>query len=107
MSPAPDHRTARPAPGHPITRRRAAGVPVRAAGVVGGGAAFGVSAYLGAPWWAFLGSVLCAAMASLPAVLPQESEHRRDVIREFLRHRERMYRLRHERPSRTRKRRIE
>ncbi|MFE2490729.1 hypothetical protein ACFXGR_47500 [Streptomyces mirabilis] len=55
----------------------------------------------------FLCSVLCVAMATVPAVLPQESEHRRDVMREFLRHRERMYRLRHERHSRTRERRTE
>ncbi|MDU9001706.1 hypothetical protein [Streptomyces mirabilis] len=107
MSPAPNHRTTPPAHGHPIARRRTARVPVRAAGAVGGGAALGFSAYLGAPWWAFLCSVLCAAIAIVPAVLPQESEHRRDVIREFLRHRERMYRLRHERPGRTVKRRTE
>ncbi|MEV6949561.1 hypothetical protein AB0N07_48230 [Streptomyces sp. NPDC051172] len=68
----------------------------------GGGVAVGGAAYLGASWWVFLCSVLCTAIAGVPAVLPQESEHRRDVMREFLRHRERMYRLRHERPpSRT------
>ncbi|MCX5055065.1 hypothetical protein [Streptomyces sp. NBC_00474] len=108
MSPAPNNRTAPPAHGQPRTRRRAARVPVRATGMLGGGAAVGVSAYLGAPWWVFLCSVLCMAIASVPAVLPQESEHRRDVMREFLRHRERMYRLRHERPtSRTTGRRTE
>ncbi|MET8810235.1 hypothetical protein [Streptomyces sp. NPDC004546] len=102
MSPALDHRAAPPAPDQPKTRRRAAH-----AGVVGGGAAAGVSACLGAPWWMALCSVVCVVIAVLPALLPQESEHRRDVIREFLRHRERMYRLRHERPGRTRKRRTE
>lgn len=65
----------------------------------GGGAAVGVPAYLGAPGWVFLCSVLCMAIAGVPAVLPQESEHRLDVVRELLRHRERMYRLRHERPT--------
>ena len=74
-----------------------------AAGLPPGGAA-----YLGAPWWVFLCTVLCTAIAGVPAVLSQESEHRRDVLREFLRHRERMYRLRHERPtSRTTGRRTE
>ncbi|MEV5012519.1 hypothetical protein AB0K74_26480 [Streptomyces sp. NPDC056159] len=34
----------------------------------------------------------------MAAVLPQESEHRRDVVRDYLRHRERMYRLRRELP---------
>ncbi|MGV9566062.1 hypothetical protein [Streptomyces sp. NPDC003480] len=46
-------------------------------------------------------------IASVAGLLPQESEHRRDVMRDYLRHRERMYRLRHERPSRARKRRTE
>ncbi|GAA3800861.1 hypothetical protein GCM10022403_038910 [Streptomyces coacervatus] len=108
MSPAPNHRTAPPAPRQSRIRRLAASVPVRAIGMLGGGAAVSVSAYLGAPWWVFLCSVLCTGIASVPAVLPQESEHRRDVLREFLRHRERMYRLRHERPtSRTTGRRTE
>ncbi|MFV5999041.1 hypothetical protein ACNPQM_43870 [Streptomyces sp. NPDC056231] len=34
----------------------------------------------------------------MAALLPQESEHRRDVVRDYLRHRERMYRLRRELP---------
>ncbi|GGN81316.1 hypothetical protein GCM10011579_067730 [Streptomyces albiflavescens] len=71
MSPAPDHRTAPPAHGRPITRRRAARVPVRATGVAGGGAAVGVSAYAGAPWWVFLCSVLCMAMANVARCCPR------------------------------------
>lgn len=90
-----------------MRRRRAARVPVVATGVIGGGSAVGVSAYVGAPWWVFLCSVLCVAIASVPAFLPQESEHRRDVMRDYLRHRERMYQLRNERLNRTGERRIE
>ncbi|MGV9249411.1 hypothetical protein [Streptomyces sp. NPDC003710] len=33
-------------------------------------------------------------VSALPALLPQESEHRRDAWRDWLRHRERMARLR-------------
>ncbi|MEU3342003.1 hypothetical protein [Streptomyces sp. NPDC006668] len=107
MSPAPNHRTAPTAPRPSRIRQLAARVPVRTTGLLGG-SAVGVSAYLGAPWWVFLCSVLGTAIATLPAVLPQESAHRRDVLREVLRHRERMYRLRHERPtSRTTGRRTE
>ncbi|MGW5063554.1 hypothetical protein ACWEQ2_40840 [Streptomyces sp. NPDC004096] len=79
-----------------MTRRHAPRFPLPVTGVIGGGAAVAVSAYVGAPWWVFLCSALCAVIASVPALLPQESEHRRDVMRDYLRHRERMYRLRHE-----------
>ncbi|MFJ2922845.1 hypothetical protein, partial [Streptomyces sp. NPDC087307] len=72
------------------TRRRAPRLPLPATGVIGGASAAGV-AYAGAPWWVLLCSVLCAAIACFPALLPQESEHRRDVLRELFRHRERMY----------------
>lgn len=68
-------------------------MPARVAGLVGGGAVFGVSAFAGAPWWVLLGAL---ALGTLPSVLPQESEHRRDIFRDYLRHRERMARLRRE-----------
>ncbi|MFB7324778.1 hypothetical protein ACFC0E_18600, partial [Streptomyces sp. NPDC056190] len=38
---------------------------------------------------------LLAVASVVPALLPQESKHRRDVWRDWLRHRERMARLRH------------
>ncbi|MFF4145972.1 hypothetical protein ACFY0A_32495 [Streptomyces sp. NPDC001698] len=77
-----------------MTRRRAPRYALPATGVIGGGAAVGISVYVSAPWWAFLCSALCAVIAGVAALLPQESEHRRDMVRDYLRHRERMYRLR-------------
>ncbi|MGV9567891.1 hypothetical protein [Streptomyces sp. NPDC003480] len=50
---------------------------------------------------------LWAGIAGMAELLPQESEHRREVMRNYLGHRGRMYRLQHERPNRTSKRRTE
>ncbi|MFF0465726.1 hypothetical protein [Streptomyces mexicanus] len=63
---------------------------------LGGGAlALTATSYAGAPGWTvMLGAVTGAVISVLPALLPQESEHRRDVWRDWLRHRERMTRLR-------------
>ncbi|MFE6555066.1 hypothetical protein ACWEQ2_38325 [Streptomyces sp. NPDC004096] len=71
-------------------RRR---LPARVTGLVGGGAALGLSAIVHAPWWVYLGGAL---VALLPATLPQESEHRRDFYRDYFRHREQMVRIRQE-----------
>lgn len=78
-----------------MTRRRTGGLPARATGVVGGGAVLGASVLAGAPWWVLL---VTLALGTLPSVLPQESEHRRDVFRDLLRHRERMVRIKREPP---------
>lgn len=51
--------------------------------------------YAGTPGW--VAALIAAAgvvSGVLPALLPQESEHRRDVWRDWLHHRERMARLR-------------
>ncbi|WP_329167549.1 hypothetical protein OHB49_45395 (plasmid) [Streptomyces sp. NBC_01717] len=45
-------------------------------------------------WVALLITVVGVVIGALPALLPQESEHRRDAWRDWLRHRERMARLR-------------
>ncbi|MGW2749117.1 hypothetical protein [Streptomyces sp. NPDC001450] len=51
--------------------------------------------YIGLPGWAVLLSAMVGIVISaLPALLPQESAHRRDVWRDLLRHRERMASLR-------------
>ncbi|MGW7256748.1 hypothetical protein [Streptomyces sp. NPDC054834] len=73
--------------------RQPPGLPTRVAGLVGGGAALGLSAFVHAPWWVYLGGVL---LALVPAALPQESEHRRDFYRDYFRHREQMVRIRQE-----------
>ncbi|MFI5689928.1 hypothetical protein [Streptomyces sp. NPDC051636] len=76
----------------PATRR----LLVRAAPPVGLGAlALAAKYYVGMAGWTVAVSALAGAFISvLPALLPQESEHRRDVWRDWLRHRERMARLR-------------
>lgn len=76
----------------PSVRRRLA----RTAPPVGaGGLALATASYAGASVWA---AAACTAVSTLiailPQLLPQESEHRRDVWRDWLRHRERMTRLR-------------
>ncbi|MEU1902783.1 RNA polymerase sigma factor [Streptomyces hygroscopicus] len=80
----------------PRRKRCAVSVPVfpaRVAGLVGGGAALGLSAFVHAPWWVYLGGVL---LVLVPTALPQESEHRRDFYRDYFRHREQMVRIRQE-----------
>ncbi|MFB7112762.1 hypothetical protein [Streptomyces sp. NPDC056291] len=59
---------------------------------VGGGALALAAKFSSAPGWAL---ALLAVASVVPALLPQESKHRRDVWRDWLRHRERMARLRH------------
>ena len=60
-----------------------------------GGLALGTASYVGASAWVVAVCAVAAAfIAVLPQLLPQESEHRRDVWRDLLRHRERMARLR-------------
>ncbi|MEU5599940.1 hypothetical protein [Streptomyces sp. NPDC020298] len=50
---------------------------------------------VGIPGWAVaLSTAAGVVVSALPALLPQESEHRRDAWRDWLRHRERMARLR-------------
>ncbi|MFD4977239.1 hypothetical protein [Streptomyces sp. NPDC058424] len=71
--------------------RQRSRLPARVTGLVGGGAALGFSAFVHAPWWVYLGVAL---VALVPAVLPQESEHRRDFYRDYFRHREQMVRIR-------------
>ncbi|MFF0170207.1 hypothetical protein [Streptomyces prasinus] len=62
---------------------------------LGGGALAALAATSHAPGWAVALAAVAGALASvLPALLPQESAHRRDVWRDWLRHRERMARLR-------------
>ncbi|MFV5997653.1 hypothetical protein ACNPQM_35995 [Streptomyces sp. NPDC056231] len=57
--------------------------------------ALAAKAYAGVPGWVVaLTTVAGVVIGVLPALLPQESEHRRDVWRDWLRHRERMVRLR-------------
>ncbi|WP_326793959.1 hypothetical protein OHA79_52015 (plasmid) [Streptomyces sp. NBC_00841] len=69
--------------------------PIRAAaGVVGGGAVVTGLVMAGAPWWvvAITGgvSVAAAVVIGLAQILmPQDSEHKRDLWLEVLRHRER------------------
>ncbi|MFB7739825.1 hypothetical protein ACFC08_36930 [Streptomyces sp. NPDC056112] len=78
------------------TRPAARRLVTRIAPPLGGGAlALAATSYIGVPGWAVVLAAVAGAMASvLPALLPQESEHRRDVWRDWLRHRERMARLR-------------
>ncbi|MGW7256760.1 hypothetical protein [Streptomyces sp. NPDC054834] len=60
-----------------------------------GALALAAKYYVGIPGWAVVLSTLAGALIGvLPELLPQESEHRRDVWRDWLRHRERMARLR-------------
>ncbi|MGJ3558663.1 hypothetical protein ACR6C2_05410 [Streptomyces sp. INA 01156] len=54
---------------------------------------------VGFPAWvvllgAAIGGGVSTAASALPALLPQESKHRRDVWRDWLNHRERMARMR-------------
>jgi hypothetical protein len=49
--------------------------------------------YIGFPGWIVALSIAAGAVGVLPQLLPQESAHRRDVWRDWLRHRERMARL--------------
>ncbi|MFJ2566573.1 hypothetical protein ACIO02_27190 [Streptomyces sp. NPDC087568] len=76
----------------PATRRLVS----RIAPPLGGGAlALAATSYASVPGWPIVLAAVAGAMAGvLPALLPQESEHRRDVWRDWLRHRERMARLR-------------
>jgi hypothetical protein len=64
---------------------------------LGGGGVLVLTAasYAGAPGLPLtLAAVTGAVISVLPALLPQESAHRRDAWRDWLRHRERMARLR-------------
>ncbi|MFJ3310855.1 hypothetical protein ACIPSA_49570 [Streptomyces sp. NPDC086549] len=77
------------------TRPSARRLLARTARSVGAGSlTLALTYYIGAPAWAV---AVCAAVGTflgvLPQLLPQESEHRRDVWRDWLRHRERMARL--------------
>ncbi|MCF3132433.1 hypothetical protein [Streptomyces olivochromogenes] len=74
------------------TRPSARRLLARTAPPVGaGGLALVTASYVGAPAWVL---AVSAAAGAFIGVLPQESEHRRDVWRDWLRHRERMARLR-------------
>ncbi|MBB5929335.1 hypothetical protein FHS34_004819 [Streptomyces echinatus] len=59
-------------------------------GLLLGGLALAATSYAGAPWIV----AVCAAAGAFIGLLPHESEHRRDVWRDWLRHRERVARLR-------------
>jgi hypothetical protein len=84
--------TRRPAARRPATRR----LVNRIVPPLGGGAlALAAMSSAGAPGWSVvLAAVTGAVIGVLPALLPQESAHRRDAWRDWLRHRERMARLR-------------
>ncbi|MFI2207432.1 hypothetical protein ACH47Z_43605 [Streptomyces sp. NPDC020192] len=68
-------------------RTRAAG----AATPVGSGIAIGGSAVAGALWYVTVFLALCGVIAS---AMPQQSQHRRDVWRDWLSYRERRYLIR-------------
>lgn len=60
-----------------------------------GALALAAKTFTGTPGWAAALIALAGVVSRvLPALLPQESEHRRDVWRDWLRHRERMARMR-------------
>ncbi|MFE2684465.1 hypothetical protein [Streptomyces mirabilis] len=79
-----------------VRQQTARSNPLRAAaGVVGGGGAASTAlSVAGAPWWVvvIVGGVSGAAAAVIglaQILMPQESEHKRDLWLEVLRHRER------------------
>ncbi|WP_331739499.1 hypothetical protein OG613_43825 (plasmid) [Streptomyces sp. NBC_00015] len=78
------------------TRPAARRILTRIAPPVGlGTLALAVKHYVGISGWAVaLTTVAGVFISVLPTLLPQESEHRRDAWRDWLRHRERMARLR-------------
>lgn len=92
----PEHLSAVHTADRAVSRPRSR-VPARLTGLVGGGAAIGLSAFAHASWWVYLIGVM---VALVPAALPQESEHRRDFYRDYFRHREQMVRIRQESPRR-------
>ncbi|WP_445527496.1 hypothetical protein [Streptomyces cyslabdanicus] len=78
-----------------MTTRQAHRLLIWAAPLVGLGAAvLAARTYPGMGWGVALTAVAGAVIGALAALLPQESEHRRDLWRDWLRHRERMARLR-------------
>ncbi len=77
-----------PAPTPPMTGRTGKVV------MLSGGAAAGVLALVGAPWWAVavvavVGIVVPGIVLLAQEVLPADSEHRRDVVIAVLRYRDR------------------
>ncbi|MFD8005227.1 hypothetical protein [Streptomyces mirabilis] len=78
-----------------VRQQTARSNPLRAAaGVVGGSAVVTGLVMAGAPWWvvAIVGGVSGAAAVVIglaQILMPQESEHKRDLWLEVLRHRER------------------
>lgn len=80
-------------------------------GAVGAGAAVTALTMAGAPWWAVavavsIGISVPGLLALAQSLVPQESEHRRDVLLAWLRHRERQARnqvpAQRRRPARSR-----
>lgn len=63
----------------------------RAAAPLGSGIAIGGSAFGGSPWYVTVFITVCGVIVS---VVPQESQHRRDVWRDWLSYRERHYLIR-------------
>lgn len=76
-----------------------------AVGAISGGAVVGALTMAGAPWEAVVGTVAATLVVSLvlglaQIVMPEESEHKRDLLLAWLRHRERRSRVPARRPTR-------
>ncbi|SFG89890.1 hypothetical protein [Streptomyces mirabilis] len=74
-------------------------------GVLSGSAVVGALTMAGAPWEAVVSTVAGTLVVSLvlglaQIVMPEESEHKRDLLLEWLRHRERRTKPRARRPAR-------
>lgn len=68
-------------------------------GAIGAGAAVTALTMVGAPWWAVaiavvVGIAVPGLLALAQTLVPEESEHKRDVLLAWMRHRERQARNR-------------
>ncbi|MFF4827935.1 hypothetical protein ACFY20_34090 [Streptomyces sp. NPDC001312] len=84
---------------------RTSGVRRATVGAVSGGAVVGTLTMAGAPWQAVVFTVVGTLVVSLvlglaQIVLPEESEHKRDLLLAWIRHRERRAKAQVRRPAR-------
>lgn len=84
---------------------RTSGARRAAVGAISGGAVLSALTVAGAPWEAVVGTVVATLVVSLvlglaQIVMPEESEHKRDLLLAWLRQRERRPQVQSCRPTR-------